>query len=502
VSSSAGLRGLIRPSMSGRATCDTYADPTSDDFELALDVVLPALTRAADHALLWLAISGGLLATPRRQAHQAARRGVACLAGASLLANQVGKRAVPRTRPSQHLVPIRRRAARLPTSSSFPSGHAASAAAFAVAAGSAERALLVPLVGLAAAVAYSRVYTGVHYPSDVVAGAALGVAVAAIATRVAPVRTRDPVRVLVPHEDPQPLRPRGEGVVAVINPHAGGGRGARLLKQVTRELPLARTVPLPAGGELVDVLREAAAQAQVLAVGGGDGSVSAAARVAVETGLPLLVLPGGTLNHFAADLGLRGAADAIGALRAGSAIRVDVGTVRSADGGLCQVFVNTASLGSYPSFVAARQRWESRLGKALAAVLAIHVVLRDEQPLAAVVNDKRVLLAMMFIGNGRYQPHGFAPAWRPRLDDGLLDVRMVETSRPFAAIRLLVSLATGRLGHSRLYAEAAAVGLHVQLPDGPTPLAWDGEFGPGSADLRFGIEPRALTVYRPARRWL
>jgi diacylglycerol kinase family enzyme len=259
-------------------------------------------------------------------------------------------------------------------------------------------------------------------------------------------------------------------------------------------------VILTPGDDLVQTLRGAAERAEVLAVGGGDGSVNAAAGVAIEAGLPLLVLPGGTFNHFAADLGVAGPADAVRALASGSAIRADVGTITDADTGSERLFVNTASLGSYPHFVAARERWESRLGKRLAAVLAVVAVLRSERPLRAVVNGREFLLAMVFIGNGRYQPHGFAPGWRPRLDDGILDVRLVQTGRRLAALRLVLSLATGRLGRSHLYTETGSVGLSVSLPDGPTTLAWDGEIGPGSARLRFRPRHWAMTVYRPGVR--
>ena len=107
---------------------------------------------------------------------------------------------------------------------------------------------------------------------------------------------------------------------------------------------------------------------------------------------------------------------------------------------------------------------------------------------------------MLFIGNGRYQPHGFVPAWRPRLDDGILDLRLVQTGRPFAITRLVASVATARLGRSHLYTEVGSAGLDVHLPDGPTQLAWDGEITPGPADLRFDIERLALTVYRPPGR--
>lgn len=465
-----------------------------------LDIALPAVSRAADRSLLWLAISGVLMASRRRSVHRAARRGLVALTVAGTLNDALAKRALPRRRPLRVLIPIGRRTRRRPTSGSFPSGHAASAAAFAVAVGLAEPALAAPLAGLAAAVAYSRVYTGANHPSDVLAGTAVGVSVAATANRLAPLRTPDPVRTVEPRSDPQPPRPYGEGVVAVVNPRSGGGRGAQLAEEVGRLLPRAEVVILTPGDDLVQTLRGAAERAEVLAVGGGDGSVNAAAGVAIEAGLPLLVLPGGTFNHFAADLGVAGPADAVRALASGSAIRADVGTITDADTGSERLFVNTASLGSYPHFVAARERWESRLGKRLAAVLAVVAVLRSERPLRAVVNGREFLLAMVFIGNGRYQPHGFAPGWRPRLDDGILDVRLVQTGRRLAALRLVLSLATGRLGRSHLYAETGSVGLSVSLPDGPTTLAWDGEIGPGSARLRFRPRHWAMTVYRPGVR--
>jgi membrane-associated phospholipid phosphatase len=143
-----------------------------------LDAVLPPLTRAADHSVLWLATSAGLAVSGRPGLRRAAGSGLASVAVASLLANQVGKRLLPRVRPLLDSVPAGRRARRTPGSHSFPSGHAASAAAFAVGASLEVPALAVPLGVTAAAVGFSRVYTGVHYPADVLAGAALGAGVA------------------------------------------------------------------------------------------------------------------------------------------------------------------------------------------------------------------------------------------------------------------------------------------------------------------------------------
>ena len=121
-----------------------------------------------------LAVLGG----PRGR--RASRAGIGSVAIASALANGPAKLLVRRSRPGADAEPA---LIRMPGSSSFPSGHAASAVAFATAV-STEMPALAPVLGpLAAAVAYSRVHTGVHYPSDVAAGAAIGVGSAALVHR-------------------------------------------------------------------------------------------------------------------------------------------------------------------------------------------------------------------------------------------------------------------------------------------------------------------------------
>lgn len=145
----------------------------------ALDGAMRRLSHAADHSKLSFAVAG-LLALRGGPARRAALLGVAAIGVASAAANLLGKRLVRRERPDRlgALVPAARHVP-MPTSASFPSGHSASAFAFAVAVGSELPRAAVPLSFLAATVAYSRVHTGVHYPGDVVAGALLGVAAAA-----------------------------------------------------------------------------------------------------------------------------------------------------------------------------------------------------------------------------------------------------------------------------------------------------------------------------------
>jgi membrane-associated phospholipid phosphatase len=150
-----------------------------------LDEVMPRLSRAANHSVLWMGVAGSLALTGRRRARRAAASGLVSVAVASTVSNVIGKGLTGRARPSAEVPEARRLAHGRPRTTSFPSGHAASAAAFATGAALELPALAVPVGVLAAAVGASRVVTGVHYPSDVLAGFAIGVGAALLIRRPA-----------------------------------------------------------------------------------------------------------------------------------------------------------------------------------------------------------------------------------------------------------------------------------------------------------------------------
>ncbi|CAM5707755.1 Undecaprenyl-diphosphatase OS=Streptomyces albaduncus OX=68172 GN=FHS32_002027 PE=4 SV=1 [Streptomyces griseoloalbus] len=153
-----------------------------------LDRALRRLSHAADHSKISFAIAGALSLAGSRP-RRAALAGVGAIAVASASANLLGKRLVRRDRPDREAARVTvDRHVPMPRSASFPSGHTASAVAFATAVGTVLPPASVPLGLLAGAVGYSRNHTGVHYPGDVAAGAVSGVASAATALAVASAR--------------------------------------------------------------------------------------------------------------------------------------------------------------------------------------------------------------------------------------------------------------------------------------------------------------------------
>jgi len=421
---------------------------------------------------MWAAISALLYLSGSRRARRTALRG----ALAAALSGLIG-RAATSARPKSDWA---------------PSPETGAAAAFAAAAALEMRVPGIPLGAASSGSMAVRLRDGLDSPTEAVAGALVGTAVAIASTRLWPVPPPEGpsvAKVWLP-SSAEPSD-EGAGLVIVVNPESGnGGTATDDLKEA---LPKAEVieVEIERGDDLRKALDARAEEATALGVAGGDGSVNTASQVALEEDKALMVIPSGTFNHLTSALGIETVEDAVEAVKKGQAVGVDVATV---DG---KAFLNSASFGGYVEFVDARERFERRIGKWPAVIVALVRMLRSYEPIEVEIDGKPACVWMAFIGNCRYHPSGFAPTWRARFDDELLDFRYVDGEAPFARTRLTLAVLTGRLGRSKVYHQSVVQQLRITSLNGPLRLARDGETFDGSQDVVIEKLPKRLAVYVP-----
>jgi undecaprenyl-diphosphatase len=325
----------------------------------------------------------------------------------------------------------------------------------------------------------------------VAAAAAVGAGGVWLRRAVLPRRPAD-ARLSIPRRIPDPESrpsPDGTGVRIVVNPSSGPAWRTSPTDALRQGLPGADIRELGPDDDLLDEVGDD--ELGAVGAAGGDGTLGAVAVVAADRDLTFVAVPAGTLNHLARDLGIDSVDDALDAVRAGTAIHMDLGVV----GDRC--FLNTLSFGGYTQVVDARERLESRIGKWPALLVALVRELPGMEPLHVELDGQRMRIWLAWIGNCQYHPAGFGPSWREHLDDGLLDVRIVNGARRFSRTRFLFDVLTGRLSSCPVYEERSVTALRVRSLDGPLRLAADGETFDGPAELDLTKRPRALLVAVP-----
>lgn len=236
----------------------------------------------------------------------------------------------------------------------------------------------------------------------------------------------------------------------------------------------------------------------VVVAGGGDGTVNAVASRLAGTGGTLGVLPLGTLNHFAKDVGIPQDLDgAMATILAGHVIRVDVGEVNG------HVFVNNSSVGLYPRLVELRNRYQSRgIAKWAIAAWATTRVLRTHRDY-----DLRVCLEgeelhrrtpLVFIGNNRYEMSGLDAGKRETLTDGQLSLYIVRERGAMALLRLMARIVGGTATETHSLDELQMQSARIETDRAELKVAVDGEVLRLGTPLTYRIRPRSLAVFTPA----
>ncbi|WP_394940438.1 phosphatase PAP2 family protein [Psychromicrobium sp. YIM B11713] len=463
-----------------------------------LDGVMRGLSASATKGKLWFGLAGVGALIPGRP-RRAALSGVLALGIASAATNLIFKTLLPRRRPAASLLPIFRFVNPQPSSSSLPSGHSASAAAFVTGVCTVSPGIGLALAPLAVGVAYSRVHTGAHWPSDVLLGSAIGVAAGLVVRNWFPPHEVTPAS-RITEVAAAPLA-GGAGLQLIANP-GSGSYSPEAMADLRESLPGIRITELSEDQGFDQIVDQAlaAADTEALAVWGGDGTVGSLAQRAIAEKLPLAVFPGGTFNHFARDVHTARVADVERAVQQGTALLADVAEVKleTAEGQQTRIMLNTASVGIYPELVQRREALQKTLGKPVASIIAglrTFVVLR---PTKLKIDGKPSKIWLIYLGRGRYYPRGFAPLERPVLDDGVLDARYISARTAFSRFRLLGAILTGRTEVSPVVTLSTATSVRLEMADDAFALAIDGEVFDGVRSAVFAVLPAALTVYAPA----
>jgi diacylglycerol kinase family enzyme len=258
----------------------------------------------------------------------------------------------------------------------------------------------------------------------------------------------------------------------IVNPHSGtGSPGAEELRNAAQKRDIEVHL-LAEGDDLQEVARRA--NADVLGMAGGDGSLGAVAEVAIEQDIPLVCIPFGTRNHFARDLGLdRG--DPIGALAAfdGDERRIDAARVGD------RLFLNNVSLGLYARLVHRREH-RRRRREALARLRALALTMKDRRRRQRfTIDGEPVRARLVLVANNHYSFDLLSLGERERIDEGLLHLYVPHGFRRIT------------------WDQRSCTELEIGSPLPRVRAAVDGEPAELETPLRFRIEPGALRLLLP-----
>jgi YegS/Rv2252/BmrU family lipid kinase len=292
-------------------------------------------------------------------------------------------------------------------------------------------------------------------------------------------------------------------IEVILNSSSGSGHEEGMEKTLAEAFKAAgaeaRISMAQTGAEVITLAEQAAqGDADVVVAAGGDGTISSVAAAIIDSNKSLGVLPFGTMNHFAKDLGIP--LDLVGAvatIAAGHQTEVDVGEVNG------HVFINNSSLGLYPIIVHKRQK-QQRLGwgKWPAYIWAAFGVLRRYPFLnVRVAVDSEELYShtpFVFIGNNKYEMEKLNIGSRAHLDRGELSLYMTNRTGRLGLVRLALRALLRGLHQEKDFVALCTKEIWIETRHKHVRVALDGEVTRIVPPLNYSAHPRALRVLTPA----
>lgn len=292
-------------------------------------------------------------------------------------------------------------------------------------------------------------------------------------------------------------------IAFILNRHAGGGADGGWLNEhraAIEAIAAGGPVESVESGEQIGaaVERALAMGCETVVAGGGDGTLNAVASKLVGKPVTFGVLPLGTLNHFAKDLGVPlDPLEALHGIASAETIPVDVGEVNG------QFFLNNSSIGLYVDIVRDRERQQTRLGRGKwpAFTWALIGVLRRFPFLTvALTADGREVVhrtPLVFIGNNVYRTDGLQIGERDSLQGGVLSVYVTDRAGRWRLLALGLRALVGRVRQEKDFRAFVTTELSIDTARRRIGVALDGETKQLDAPLNYRIHPGALHVLVP-----
>lgn len=277
--------------------------------------------------------------------------------------------------------------------------------------------------------------------------------------------------------------------ILVYNVKSGGALTLAQLKRLCKKADIELVEMFSTQDPLDTKLRPFIENGQVIIAYGGDGTINRVAGLVVNTKAVLAPLMGGTLNHFAKDLGVNEDVQlALNGLKGADQQKVDVGFVND------DIFINNSSIGLYPTSLRDRKRFEEKVGKWPAAFLAAIKTLMQFPTYTLKLENRTVKTPFIFVGNNHYDIDSGGLPMRRSIQKGVLSVFIAHTTSRFKVVSLALRALFGTVATANEFETSEQRELVIHTKHSHLSVARDGEWSRLKTPVKYRVAVKALTV--------